>query len=183
MMGSQHFQHAVGPGAQNAADLRQLCVGDAAIFARQAARGIEPEHGDFVALAPTFLDETWWILLVLLGAKMVLISLSFGLGFNGGMFVPSLVVGALAGSFFGVIGVKLGLDPVVAKVLVLVSLSSMATSIFGAPLTAAVLLFDLCDDQPEVLLPTLMASVICYSITQRTIGRSYFETTMGTRKS
>jgi chloride channel protein, CIC family len=43
-----------------------------------------------------------WFLLLLVLAKMVATSLTIGIGGSGGVFAPSLFVGAMAGTAFGV---------------------------------------------------------------------------------
>ena len=48
-------------------------------------------------------NYAWWILLLLVMCKMLATSITIGSGGSGGIFAPSLFLGAMAGGFFGMI--------------------------------------------------------------------------------
>jgi CIC family chloride channel protein len=48
-------------------------------------------------------EMAWWLLLVLVAVKILATSVTIGSGGSGGIFAPSLFLGAMAGGFFGVV--------------------------------------------------------------------------------
>lgn len=106
------------------------------------------------------------LLLALLGVKTLVTAVSSGSGLVGGTFAPSLFLGGmLGGSFHNIVNALLRYGAGGGHALfqiadlpayVMVGSGSMMAAIFGAPLTAGLLMFELTQDY-DVLLP-LMAS-------------------------
>jgi CIC family chloride channel protein len=111
---------------------------------------------------------TWWLLLLLIVVKILATSVTIGSGGSGGIFAPSLFLGAMAGGFYGA---------VVHQLFPNVTASSGAYSIVGmgavvsatthGPLTAILILFEMTGDY-EIILP-LMFSCIIGTITSSTL--------------
>jgi CIC family chloride channel protein len=105
-----------------------------------------------------------WLLLVLLGGKLLATMLTIGSGGSGGVFSPSLYLGATLG---GVVGYALstlfpalGIDPVT---LALVGMASMVAAATSAPMTAAIMTYELTLDY-VVVLPIMVGVAVAYSV-------------------
>ena len=80
----------------------------------------------------------------LLAAKFVFSAVCFGSGAPGGIFFPLLVLGALTGGIFGMIGVNyFGMDPDYINNFVLLAMAGYFTAIVRAPLTGIILIFEM----------------------------------------
>jgi CIC family chloride channel protein len=87
-------------------------------------------------------------LLVLLAvAKVAATALCLGSGFGGGMFSPSLVVGAMVGGAFGIIAAgafpELGSN---SSVYALLGMGAVAACTLGAPISTVIMIFELTAD-------------------------------------
>ncbi|WP_033288084.1 chloride channel protein [Amycolatopsis jejuensis] len=109
-------------------------------------------------------------LLVLLAGKIVATSLTIGIGGSGGVFAPSLFIGAMAGTAFG-IGVRAWLPSLTASpgVYGLIGMGAAFAGAARAPITAVIVLFEL-TGQYTVILPMLTAIVIA-TATSRVLSR------------
>ncbi|MBB4685497.1 chloride channel protein [Amycolatopsis jiangsuensis] len=105
-------------------------------------------------------------LLVLLVGKMVATSLTIGIGGSGGVFAPSLFIGAMAGTAFGII-VHAWLPELTAQpgVYGLIGMGAAFAGSARAPITAVIVLFEL-TGQYTVILPMLTAIVIATAISR-----------------
>ncbi|AMM22753.1 chloride channel protein (plasmid) [Frondihabitans sp. PAMC 28766] len=109
-------------------------------------------------------------LLVLLVGKIIATSLTLGIGGSGGVFAPSLFVGAMLGAAFGqVIGL---IDPALAGQAGAFAIVGMGATMAGttrAPITAGIMLFELTGDY-SIILPLLLAIVLATG-TSRLLGK------------
>jgi len=99
-----------------------------------------------------------WMLVILLVGKIFATSLTIGIGGSGGVFAPTLFVGAMAGTAFGTVAHDL--FPAVTESPGAYGLIGMAAALGGAtraPITAVVILFELTGEY-SIILP-LMAAV------------------------
>ncbi|ANP53245.1 chloride channel protein [Streptomyces griseochromogenes] len=99
-------------------------------------------------------------LLLLLVGKMLATSLTIGIGGSGGVFAPSLFIGAMLGSAYG-IGVH-DLMPGTAGAVGAYALIGMGAVFAGAaraPITAVVILFELTGEY-SIILPLMLAIVL-----------------------
>jgi chloride channel protein, CIC family len=97
-------------------------------------------------------------LLVLVVGKMVATSLTIGIGGSGGVFAPSLFIGAMAGTAFGmVVHALFPALPVSPGAYGLVGMAAVFAGASHAPITALVIVFEL-TGQYSIILP-LMAAV------------------------
>jgi len=109
-------------------------------------------------------------LLVLLVGKIAATSLTIGIGGSGGVFAPSLFMGAMLGSAFGAAAHDLA--PGIAGPLGAYGLIGMGAVFAGAaraPITAVIILFELTGEY-GVILP-LMSAVVLATITSRALTR------------
>ncbi|WP_432037925.1 chloride channel protein [Streptomyces cucumeris] len=109
-------------------------------------------------------------LVLLLVGKIVATSLTIGVGGSGGVFAPSLFLGAMAGTAFGVSAHQL--LPAVAGAVGAYGLVGMGAAFAGAaraPITAVIVLFEL-TGQYSIILPMMLAIVLA-TLTGRLLSR------------
>lgn len=108
------------------------------------------------------------LLIGLVIAKIVMTSISLGGGFVGGIFAPSLFVGATLGGAYGYIITKLlpranlG-DPAAFAI---AGMAAVMAGVVRAPITAVLLIFEVTDDY-QLILPIMLTTVICLLIAER----------------
>jgi CIC family chloride channel protein len=107
------------------------------------------------------------LLLALLLAKLILTPLSIGSGFPGGVFAPSLFIGAMLGGAFGWIvnGIFPGLN-IVPPAFAMVGMAAVLAGAVRAPLTAIILLFEMTNDY-RIILPLMFAVIVSQIVSQR----------------
>lgn len=109
--------------------------------------------------------------LIMLGVFKVLATcLTLGSGAAGGMFAPSLLIGACVGGAFGYIVNALGWAPAANPAhYALVGMAAVVAATTHAPLTAILIVYEITRNH-EVILPLMLAAVIS-TITARLIYR------------
>ncbi len=107
------------------------------------------------------------LLLALLVLKLVMTALSLGSGFVGGVFAPSLFLGAALGGAYGLLVGRLfpGLG-LVPSAYALVGMGAVLAGAVRAPITALLLLFELTNDY-RILLPPVFAVAVSMYISER----------------
>ncbi|MEM9082187.1 MAG: chloride channel protein [Planctomycetota bacterium] len=123
---------------------------------KEPSVGIEPLEVD------QLISTELWLLGLLLIAKMLATCLTLGSGGSGGVFAPSLFLGAVAGSAVGVTLQNAGLlpdDTSSPAPYALVGMAAVVAATTHAPLTAILILFELTRDH-YVLLPIMLAAVV-----------------------
>jgi CIC family chloride channel protein len=112
-------------------------------------------------------DLSFWILFALLIAKLVLTPLSLGGGFRGGVFAPSLYLGAALGGAFGMASSAIfpGL-PINPSAFALVGMAAVLAGTVHAPLTATILLFEMTSDY-RIILPVMFAVAVSLLVSER----------------
>ncbi len=120
---------------------------------------------------------TWWLLLVLVMCKILATSITIGSGGSGGIFAPSLFMGAMAGGFFGTVVHNL-FPSVTASpgAYSIVGMGAVVSATTHGPLTALLMLFEMTGDY-KIILP-LMITCIISSI----VGRQLFKESIYTLK-
>jgi len=110
-------------------------------------------------------------LLLLLGAKLIATGLSNALGFVGGGFAPSLVLGAVLGNCYGQLLGDSGLQLAVAEppAYAMVGMAAVLAGSARAPLTALLLLFELTHDI-RIVLPLMAAAGLSAALVERWQG-------------
>jgi len=102
----------------------------------------------------------WWLLLLLIPCKILATSITIGSGGSGGIFAPSLFLGAMAGSFFG-FSVH-SLFPSVTATPGAYGLVGMAAVVGGTthgPLTAMLIIFEMTGDY-KIILPLMITCIV-----------------------
>ncbi|MBF2072394.1 MAG: chloride channel protein [Synechococcales cyanobacterium C42_A2020_086] len=128
-------------------------------------------------------EATWAITLLAFGVKFLLTLLAYGAGAPGGLFAPSLLLGASLGSLIGYfaqtmetwIGIPLGVPMGIstASTYALAGMGAFFSAITRGPITAIVIVFEITTDF-NLVLPLMIGSVIAYLITDRIASGSIY---------
>ena len=116
-----------------------------------------------------------WLLIALVGAKLLATSISLGFGFGGGIFSPSLVLGAFLGGATGHIASSV--FPHLASDIgayTLIGMAAVAAAVLGAPISTILIAFELTGDY-KLTIGVMVAVVIASLLTQSLFGRSFFQ--------
>lgn len=104
------------------------------------------------------------VLLALLVGKIVATSLTIGIGGSGGVFAPSLFIGAMLGTAFGTVAGGVAPDLVApAGAYGLVGMGAVFAAAAHAPITAVLILFELTGDY-QIILPMMFAIALAAGI-------------------
>jgi CIC family chloride channel protein len=108
-----------------------------------------------------------WFLLVLLVGKMVATSLTIAVGGSGGVFAPSLFLGAMAGTAFGTVG-HAALPGIIgsAGAYGIVGMGAVFAATSRAPITAVLIIFELTGDY-SIILPLMTAVVVATAVSRK----------------
>ena len=106
------------------------------------------------------------LLLALLAAKLVMTAISIGGGFPGGVFAPSLFLGATLGAAYGTVAQELLPRLMIApQAYAMVGMAAVLAASVHAPLTAIILLFEMTHDY-RIILPLMFAVVVGLLLSQ-----------------
>ncbi len=117
----------------------------------------------------------WHILLVMAVLKIVTTSVSFCAGTPGGMFAPTIFVGAMLGGGLG--GLAHLLWPTLtspASAYVLVGIGTFFAGVFRAPMTSIFMVFEVSGTY-EIILPVMIANTVAYLLSRRLQPESLFQ--------
>ena len=127
----------------------------------------------------TIQDATWGtlapvLLLALIPLKMLSTSLTLASGGSGGVFGPSMYVGAMLGGAFGA-GVHALFPTATAGsgAYALVGIGGLVGGTALAPLTAIILLFEMTDDY-RIILPVMLVTALSVVVTRMVVGESIY---------
>lgn len=115
-----------------------------------------------------------WLLLAVLVGKIVATGLSLGFGFGGGIFSPSLVVGAMLGGAFGII-----VTSVMPQLhtgtggYTLIGMGAVAAATLGAPISTTLIVFEMTGDY-ELTMGLMLAVVVSTGITRQISSNNFF---------
>ena len=105
-----------------------------------------------------------WLLAALLAGKMIATSLTIGIGGSGGVFAPSLFMGAMLGTGFGLVANALFQGSVApAGAYGLVGMGAVFAGAARAPITAVIIMFELTGDY-TIILPLMIAIVVAAAL-------------------
>lgn len=102
----------------------------------------------------------WWLLLILVPIKILATSITIGSGGSGGIFAPSLFMGAVAGGFFGFVVNQLfpGITAS-AGAYSIVGMGAVVSATTHGPLAAILILFEMTGTY-KIILPLMLACII-----------------------
>ncbi len=124
------------------------------------------------------------VVLAVLAAKIVATHLSLGAGFSGGVFAPSLFVGAMLGAAFGATVNSLFPASAVAPsgAYVLVAMGAVVAAATHAPLTVILIVFEMTGDY-RMIVPLMLATLIASSLSLRLSPESIYTLKLARRGS
>ena len=117
---------------------------------------------------------TWKFLLLLGGLKMVLSAVCLSAGTPGGMFAPTLFIGAMiGGGLGGLADIYWPLPTSSTGAYVLVGMGAFFAGLFRAPMTSVFMVFEVSANY-VIILPVMIANTISYRISRRMQPDSLF---------
>jgi chloride channel protein, CIC family len=115
-----------------------------------------------------------WLLLALIVAKTAATAITLASRFAGGVFSPSLYLGAMTGCAFGLIAASV--FPEVASsngLYALLGAGGVAAAVLGAPISSTLIVFELTGGY-HMTIALLLTVSISHGLTQAALGHSYF---------
>ena len=102
----------------------------------------------------------WWLLLLLIVVKIMATSITIGSGGSGGIFAPSLFLGAMAGGFFGAVVHQL-FPAVTASpgAYSIVGMGAVVSATTHGPLSAMLILFEMTGNY-KIILPLMLSCIL-----------------------
>ncbi len=115
------------------------------------------------------------VLVLLCLLKIVATLISYASGNAGGVFAPSLYIGAMAGAAVGTIVNQVAPFPTAAPgAYALVGMGALFAGIVRAPLTSVFMIFEVTQDY-QILLPLMVANLLSFVISRRFQPSSLYE--------
>ena len=115
-----------------------------------------------------------WMLLALIVAKTAATAISLGSGFAGGVFSPSLFIGAMVGGAYGVLATQA--FPELSSghgAYTMIGMGAVAGAVLGAPMSTILMIFEMTNDY-ELTIAVMLATVIASVVTQQVHKQSFF---------
>lgn len=113
--------------------------------------------------------------------KVAAVSITLGGRMGGGVFSPSLMIGALTGLGFGLIATSVFPDVSGASTLyALAGMGAVAAAVLGAPISTTLIVFELTGDW-QTGLAVMVAVSLSTALSSRLVDRSFFLTQMERR--
>lgn len=104
------------------------------------------------------------MLIILFAVKFMFTMICYGTGVPGGIFLPMLVIGALAGASYGdVIITFLHVDPLYFNNYMVLAMAAFFTAIVKAPITGSILITEMTGSFQH-LLPLITVSMVAYIV-------------------
>jgi chloride channel protein, CIC family len=131
------------------------------------SRGILVGYGHLAVHLEVFGQMAWYFLLLLALGKVLATSITLTTGGSGGLFTPSLYIGAATGGAFGAalrqLFPTLHIHP---EAYALVGMGALVAGATNAPITGILIVFEMTNDY-AIVLPLMLTTVICHLIARR----------------
>jgi CIC family chloride channel protein len=115
------------------------------------------------------------VLFTLFAIKFFSTSLCYSTGMSGGLFMPTLLMGATLGSLVGAIASQFFPDITSnTGAYALVGMGAFFVTVIRAPFTSIIMIFELTRDY-NIILPLMIANVVAYNISSRYGKESIYE--------
>ena len=132
-----------------------------------ASKGLLVGYGHLAVHLEVFGRMPWYALAALALGSILATSLTLNTGGSGGLFTPSLYVGAATGGAFGVaLAQLLPNAPIRPEAYAIVGMGALVAASTHAPITGILLVFEMTNDYALVL-PLMLATVISYLVAHR----------------
>ena len=114
------------------------------------------------------------LLVALIALKMAATAISLGCGFGGGVFSPSLFIGAMVGGAYGILATSAFPDLSSGHgAYTIIGMGAVTGAVLGAPISTILMVFELTNDY-AITIAVMIATSIASLITQQTRGHSFF---------
>ncbi len=117
---------------------------------------------------------SWWLMALLVALKILATSITIGSGGSGGIFAPSLFIGAMAGGAFG--AVMNQVFPAVAispGAYAVVGMGAVVAATTHGPLQAILIIFEMTGDY-KIILPLMITCIISSLVATRLCEESIY---------
>ena len=119
-------------------------------------------------------NMVWYIAFALIFIKIIATSITLGSGGSGGIFAPSLFMGAMLGFFFGNVVHSLFPDVTATPgAYALVAMGGLVAGTTRAPITAIIIVFELTNDY-SIILPLMVTCIISVILSARLSRESIY---------
>ena len=124
----------------------------------------------------------WHLALILIFVKILATSVTLGSGGSGGIFAPSLFIGAMVGCFFGTF-VHFLFPSITASpgAYALVAMGGLVAGTTRAPITAIIIVFELTNDY-NIILPLMITCIIATILSSKLSRESIYTLKLLLRK-
>jgi len=115
-----------------------------------------------------------WLLIALVVLKTAATGISLGCGFGGGVFSPSLFIGAMLGGAYGMIATQA--FPELSSghgAYTIIGMGAVAGAVLGAPISTILMVFELTNDY-AITIAVMIATSTASIITHQYQGHSFF---------
>jgi len=117
---------------------------------------------------------SWWMMALLVLGKILATSITIGSGGSGGIFAPSLFMGAMAGGAFGAVANSLFPSIVITPgAYAVVGMGAVVAATTHGPLQAILIIFEMTGDY-KIILPLMVTCIISCLIAQKLCGESIY---------
>ncbi|MFQ5704235.1 MAG: chloride channel protein [Gemmatimonadales bacterium] len=117
---------------------------------------------------------TWQYMLLLVGLKIFAVSITIGSGGSGGIFAPSLFIGAMLGGALGTVMHNLWPAATAAPgAYALVGMGALVAAATHAPITAILIIFELTSDY-KIILPLMISCIIATLVSTKIHSASIY---------
>ncbi|MGK0367566.1 MAG: CIC family chloride channel protein [Thermoproteota archaeon] len=118
---------------------------------------------------------SWKTITLLLILKFILTSLSYSTGISGGLFLPTLFMGAMIGALVGNLAAFVLPDVVLSNgSYALVGMGAFLAAVIRAPFTSIIMVFEMTHDY-NIVLPLMIANIVSYLLSNRLVPGSIYE--------
>ena len=115
-----------------------------------------------------------YLMLSLVFVKILATSICIGSGFGGGVFTPSLMIGAMLGGSYGMI--VTGIFPELSSgpgAYTIIGMGAVSAAVLGAPISTTLIVFELTDDYP-LTIAVMVGVVVSNVVARQFLGKSFF---------
>ena len=113
------------------------------------------------------------LLVAILAGKIICATACQGLGFGGGVFSPSLLIGAALGAVFGQLVGWLPWETSGSSAYAIVGMGAVAAAVLGAPISTVLMVFELTGSYPMAV-GSMVAVVFAVGLSRTLTGHSFF---------
>ncbi|MBW1861549.1 MAG: chloride channel protein [Deltaproteobacteria bacterium] len=115
-----------------------------------------------------------WLLFVLALCKILATSITIGSGGSGGIFAPSLFIGAMVGGFFGTVAHQIFPEATASPgAYSIVGMGAVVSGTTHGPLSAILILFEMTGDY-KIILPLMIACIISSMASSQLLEESIY---------